>query len=155
MDPLSLVEVRVCAVETWPSFIIRHMFMDEPNGLTVKNLAGFLYEKEVPLETAIKCVNACNGVNGGYLSREMHGWYYVWQLNSGSRHMAEYYNTLINCNACINGWEHDQLEEVPGSVIYGFGVERAGCPQVIQCAIANVPEEGGNKKIGKGILFAS
>jgi hypothetical protein len=43
MDPLSEVEERVGAVETWPSYIIRHMFMDEPNARTVKNLAGLLY----------------------------------------------------------------------------------------------------------------
>jgi hypothetical protein len=110
MDSLSLVEERVGAVETWPSYIIRHMFMDEPNARTVKSLAGFLYGNEVDLESAIKCVNACNGVNRGYVSREMHAWYYTWQLNSDSRHMAEHYNTLIKCNVWINGREHDQLE---------------------------------------------
>jgi hypothetical protein len=69
--------------------------------------------------------------------------------------MAEYYNTLIKFNVWINGREHDQLEEVPGSVVLDFGVEKAGCPQLIQCAIANVREEGGNKKRVEGILFAS
>jgi hypothetical protein len=54
----------------------------------------------------------------------------------------------------INGREHDQLEEVPGSVVLDVGVEKAGCPQLIQCAIANVRKEGGNKKRGEGILFA-
>jgi hypothetical protein len=150
MDPLSLVEERVGAVETCRSYIIRHMFMDEPNARTVKNLEGFLYGNEVDLESAIKCVNACNGVNRGYVSREMHAWYYTWQLNSGSRHMAECYNTLIKCNVCINGREHDQLEEVPNSAVYDFGEEKAGCPQLIQCAIANV-RGGGNTRKGEGI----
>jgi hypothetical protein len=98
MDPLSLVEERVGAIETWPSYIIRHKFMDEPNARKVKNLAGFLYGNEVDLESATKCVNACNGAKRGYVSREMHAWYYTWQMNSHSIHMAEYYNTLIRCN---------------------------------------------------------
>jgi hypothetical protein len=155
MDPLSLVEERVGAVETWPSYIIWHMFVDEPDASTVKNLAGFLYGNEVPLQDAVKCVNACNGVNGGYVSEKMHGWYYVWQLNKEIPHMSEYYNTLIKCNVWINDRELDQLEEVPGSVVLDFGVEKAGCPQLIQCAIANVREEVGNKRRGEGILFAS
>jgi hypothetical protein len=152
---LSLVEERVGVVETWPSFVIKHIIMDKPNARTVKNLAGFLYGNEVDLESAIKCVNACNVVNRGYVSREMHAWYYTRQLNSGSRHMAEYYNTLIKCNVCINGREHDQLEEVTNSAVLYFGVEKAGCPQLLQCAIANVREGGGNMMRGEGILFAS
>jgi hypothetical protein len=155
MDPLSLVEERVGAVETWLSYIILHMFMDEPNARTVKSLAGFLYGNEVDLDTASKCVNAWNGVNRGYVSREMHAWYYTWQLESDSRHVAEYYNTLIRCNVWINGRENDQLEEVPNSAVLDFGVEKAGCPKLIQCAVANVREGVGNARRGEGILFAS
>jgi hypothetical protein len=61
MDPLSVVEKRVGAVETWPTYIIRHVFEDEPDGRTVKNMAGFFYGNEVSLQDAVKCVNVCNG----------------------------------------------------------------------------------------------
>jgi hypothetical protein len=70
MDPLSLVEEHVGAVETWPTYIIRHVFVDEPDARTVKNLAGFFYGNEVPLRDAVNCVNACNGVNRGYVAKK-------------------------------------------------------------------------------------
>jgi hypothetical protein len=69
--------------------------------------------------------------------------------------MAEYYNTHIRCNEWINGREHDQLEEVPNSEVVDFGVEKAGCPKLTQCAIENVREGFGNTRRGEGILFAS
>jgi hypothetical protein len=69
--------------------------------------------------------------------------------------MSEYYNTLIDCKVWINGRELDQLEEVPGALVLYFGLEKSGCPQLIRCAIANVREEGGNKRRREGILFAS
>jgi hypothetical protein len=36
MDPLRLVEDRVGDVEGWPTYIILHMFVQEPNARTVK-----------------------------------------------------------------------------------------------------------------------
>jgi hypothetical protein len=60
--------------------------------------------------------------------------------------MSEYYNTLIKCNEWINGRKLDQLEEVPGALFLDFGLEKAGFPQLIRGAIANVREEGGNKR---------
>jgi hypothetical protein len=36
MDPLILVEERVGAVESWPMYIILHVFVDELNARTVK-----------------------------------------------------------------------------------------------------------------------
>jgi hypothetical protein len=44
MDPLSVLEKRVGAVETWPTYIIRHVFVDEPDARTMKNMAAFLWE---------------------------------------------------------------------------------------------------------------
>jgi hypothetical protein len=62
---------------------------------------------------------------------------------------------LIKHLVWIKGRELDQLEEVPGTFAPDFGLEKIGCPHMVQCAIANVREEGGNKRRGEGILFAS
>jgi hypothetical protein len=70
--------------------------------------------------------------------------------------MSEYYNMLIKHMVWINGRELDQLEEVSGAFLPDFGLEKLGCPHMVQCAIANVrEEEAGNKRRGEGILFAS
>jgi hypothetical protein len=35
MDPLRLVEDRVGDVQSWPTYILLHMFVEEPNARTV------------------------------------------------------------------------------------------------------------------------
>jgi hypothetical protein len=57
--------------------------------------------------------------------------------------MAEYYNTRLNCYVWINGSELNQQEKVTGAMVTDFELENFGCPQLKQCAIANVREEGG------------
>jgi hypothetical protein len=152
MDPLSVVEERVGAVESWPTYIILHMFVEEPNARTVRNVAGFMYGNQVPVEHAVNCFDACNGLNRSYVAEKIHEWYYVWRRDSYRSHMVEHYNTRLKCNVWINGWELNQEEKVPGAVVSNFGVENSGCPQLIRCTIANVGEEGGQMRRG-GILF--
>jgi hypothetical protein len=77
MDPLRLVEERIGAVESWPTCIILHVFVNEPNACTLKNVAVFMYGNEVPVEHAVKCFNACNGLKRSYLVEKMQEWYYV------------------------------------------------------------------------------
>jgi hypothetical protein len=74
MDPLSLVEERVGAVESWPAYVILHVFVDEPNARTLRNVAAFLYGNEVPVERAAYCFNACNGRNRSYVDEKIHEW---------------------------------------------------------------------------------
>jgi hypothetical protein len=89
MDPLSVVEERVGVVETWQTYIIRHVFVDEPDARTVKTMAGFFYGNEVSLHDAVKGVNACNGGNHRYVTEKMYEWYYVWRFHTNRRHMSE------------------------------------------------------------------
>jgi hypothetical protein len=70
MDPLSLIEERVGDVESWPTYIIRHMFVDEPNARTVKNFATFVFGNDVPVEVAVNCFNACNGFNRSFVDEK-------------------------------------------------------------------------------------
>jgi hypothetical protein len=41
MDPLETVEVLLGPVESWPTYIIRHMFAEHPNVRNMKNVARF------------------------------------------------------------------------------------------------------------------
>jgi hypothetical protein len=54
-------------------------------------------------------------------------------------HVAEYYNTRLECLVWINGSELNQQEKVNG-MVRDFGLENSGCPMLIKFAIANVPE---------------
>jgi hypothetical protein len=63
MDPLRLVEERVGAVKSGPTYIILHVFVDETNARTVKNVAACMHGNEVLVEHAVNCFNACDGLN--------------------------------------------------------------------------------------------
>jgi hypothetical protein len=84
------------------------MFVDEPNARTVRNVAAFMFGNGVPVEVAVNCFNASNGLNRTYVDEKMHEWYYVWQRNSYRLHMAEYYNTRMKCLVWLNGSELNQ-----------------------------------------------
>jgi hypothetical protein len=152
MDPLRLVEDRVGDVESWPTFIILHRFVEEPNARTVKNISTFMFGNNVPIEDDVNCGNACNGLNCNYVAEKMYEWYYKWQNYSYRRHIAEYYDMRLKCLVWTNGWERDKQKKVPGASVYDFGLENSGCPQLILCAIANVREESG-QRLRRGILF--
>jgi hypothetical protein len=65
-----LVEERVGAVESWLTYIILHMFVDEPNARRLKNVAGFMFANEVHVGDAVNCFNACNGLNRSYVAEK-------------------------------------------------------------------------------------
>jgi len=58
MDHLKAVEDMLGDVETWPSYVIYNMFIVEPNTISVKKIAAFMYGNGVPVEKAIACFNA-------------------------------------------------------------------------------------------------
>jgi len=49
MDLLSSVEDISGDVETWPTYIIYNMFVVEPNTISVKKIAAFMYSNGVPV----------------------------------------------------------------------------------------------------------
>jgi hypothetical protein len=70
MDSLRLVEERVGAVQSWPTYIMLRVFMDEPNARTVKKFAAFMYGNELPVDHAVNCFHACNGLNRSCVSEK-------------------------------------------------------------------------------------
>jgi hypothetical protein len=61
MDPLSLVEEHLGAVESWPTYITQQMIIEQPSERSVRGVAEFIDGNDVPYELAVECFNACNG----------------------------------------------------------------------------------------------
>ena len=78
MDPLRAVEDTLGDVESWPTYIIYNMFLVEPNTISVKKVAAFMYGNGVPVISAINCFNACMGLDIYYVSCAMNNWYSIW-----------------------------------------------------------------------------
>ena len=42
MDPLAVVEAQLGSVDSWSSYVLRLMFMFEPNSRAMKKVAAFM-----------------------------------------------------------------------------------------------------------------
>jgi len=74
MDPLRAAEDVLGDVESWPTYVIYHMFVVEPNTISVNKVAAFIYCKVVPIEKAVDCCIACIGLDSYYLSCAVKDW---------------------------------------------------------------------------------
>jgi len=52
MDPLTAVEDLLGEVESWTTYAIYNMFVEEPSPTSVKKIAAFMYGNGVPFEIA-------------------------------------------------------------------------------------------------------
>lgn len=71
MDPLSAVENHLrAAVDTWPTFIITQLYVEEPSKGSLRDVATFMYGNRVPLRLAVECFKACNGAQALYVEEK-------------------------------------------------------------------------------------
>ena len=140
MNPLQEVEDIVGEpVENWPTYVIYNMFLVEPNTISVKKVAAFMYGNAVPVISAINCFNACMGLDCYYVSRALKNWYSIWDNNPYKPHKAEYYSMSSKQWLWINGEALDQHEAVwPKITVMQFGIESTGCQQIIKLTIEHI-----------------
>jgi len=139
MDPLKVVEDILGNVESWPTYIIYNMFVVEPNTISVKKVAAFMYGNAVTVINAINCFNVCMGLDSYYVSCAMRDWYCIWDNNPYKPHKAEYYSMSSKRWLWINGEALDQHEAVwPEITVMQFGTESTGCQQIIKTTIEHI-----------------
>jgi hypothetical protein len=144
MDPLSRVEEYLGAVESWPTYIIQQMIVEEQSERSVREVAEFMYGKGVPFELAVECFDACNGGCVLFVEEEMHSLYEEANSDPFMLHKTRYYSIQL---AWINGWACNQLEPVETNAqVRYFGLEPAGCVKMIQSVIDNVREGRSNER---------
>jgi len=112
MDPLAVVDAQLGTVDIWPSYVLRDMFLWEPNSRVKKKVAAFMYGNSVRLSDGVACYNACNGRHQSCVETVLKTKYDVWNRNENSRHMEQYYSMSMKCQAWINGKAHEQYEAV-------------------------------------------
>ena len=57
-DPLAVVEAQLGSVNSWPSKVLRYIFLAEPNARVMEKLAAFMYGNNVRVSDAVTCSNA-------------------------------------------------------------------------------------------------
>jgi len=58
---MEAVEDILRNVETWPSYILYNIFVEEPNPRSIKKVAAFMCGNGVPVGVAVDCFHACCG----------------------------------------------------------------------------------------------
>ena len=111
MDPLAVVEAQISGVDSWPSYVLRYMFLLEPNAHVMK-VAAFMYGNDVRLSDAMACYNACNGRRQSRVETVLRAWYFVWDRDVNQSHKEQYYSMRLKCQAWINGKAREQYEVV-------------------------------------------
>ena len=103
IDKLAVVEAQLGIVDIWPSYVLRDMFLWEPNSRVTKKVAAFMYGNSVRLCEAVACYNACKGRHHSLVEKALKTWYDMWDRDENGRHMKQFYSMSMKCQAWING----------------------------------------------------
>jgi hypothetical protein len=122
-DPLRAVEDITGDVDIWHTYIICDLFVTEPNTISVKHVAAFMYGNGVPIEKTVDCFIASVGFDSYYVSCSMKDWYSSWY---NAAHNAKYYSTASKRWMWING---NVLQ--PEVTVTEFGIAKTLCRQII------------------------
>jgi hypothetical protein len=129
MDPLAVVEAQLGIVDIWPSYVLRDMFVWEPNSRVIKKIAAFMYGNSLRLSYAGACYNACNGRHQSRVETVLKTLYNAWDSDENGRQMEQYYSMSMKCQALINGKACEQYEAVkPVVSVSEFGPPRTRHP---------------------------
>ena len=90
MDPLAVVEAQLGSVDSWPPYVLRLVFMLEPNSRVMKKVAAFMYGNNVRLSDAVACYKACNGRHQSRVETVLRAWYDVRDRDMNQRHKEQY-----------------------------------------------------------------
>ena len=130
MDPLRAVEDILGNGGSWPTYITCDLFVTEPNTISVKRVAAFMYGNGVPIEKAIDYFIACIEMDSHYVSCAMRDWYSIWD---NAAHKTRYYSMASKRWMWING--NDLQSEI---TVAQFGIENTVCQQIIKTTIAHI-----------------
>jgi len=78
VNPLHEAEHRLVSIETWPSYIIRYLFLNCPRPLIINKLTAFLYGNGITLSLEIRLYQICNEKYNSPVATTMSYLYLKW-----------------------------------------------------------------------------
>ena len=120
-------------LNSWPTYILQHLFIGNPSPTRPKKLKRFMaffFVNSVPLELAH---NACNGRQSRFVVEQSTEWYREWRESKYKRHKHEYYSMIFKKIIYINGSLWNQHELVLPEVTWmEFRPDHTTHPQIIR-----------------------
>jgi hypothetical protein len=107
---LAVFESRLGSIDTWPSYILRFLFVDTPNCAVVRRVAGFFYGNGIECNLAAEFYGLCSQNAGADVMEHIYQLYQHWQVSPWTYHKIEYYNMRLRKHLYLNG-ERCRLQE--------------------------------------------
>jgi len=133
MCVLQRIKQHLGQIDTWPTYIMKYLFIDVAKSRIVRKLTAFFYGNDIPVSIASQLYNACNDKYNLQLTEYICDLYSQWQGCRYKIHMSECYNVRLHKFIWINGTALNQLEEVKTEVtVIDFGMDCTGCSSLIR-----------------------
>jgi hypothetical protein len=129
--------------ESWPTSILRTIFVEEPTRTNVRTVASFFYGNGLPVNVAVQFYGLCNGRHPVTITHHMYAAYYNWLLSERTPHLAMYYNVKRGRLQWINGWRLASMEPVSTDVqpVIPLGTQGTGLHYLIIYKIGGIITE--------------
>jgi hypothetical protein len=136
MSLIHAVEHHLGPIDTWPSYILRFLFVHYVTTNAVKKVAAFFFGNDVPLDITKPIYRLCNDTYSQDTEMQIDHFYRLWQSSYYKKHMASYYNMLHQTFIWINGRALHQLEtQEPEVTVMDFGIANTQCKSQIQAKL--------------------
>jgi hypothetical protein len=120
-DVVSVVGV----FESWPTSILRTIFVEESTNYNVRKVAAFFYGNGLSVHIAAQFYVLCNAKRPVTITHHMYAAFYNCLLSERTPHLAMY-NVSRARLLWINGWRLDNLEPVVTDVPQVLPLEKQG-----------------------------
>ena len=78
VNPLLVVEHRLGTIETWPSYVIRYLFLNCTRPLKIKKMTAFFYGNGITLSLAIRLYQICTDKYTSHVANTISNLYLKW-----------------------------------------------------------------------------
>ena len=110
---LQLLELIVGDFNEWPTDVLRDIFIESPNHLSVGRIAAFGYGNGIPLRILTRFVALANPHWRHINSLQLYTQYHMWKGEVDASHCAQYFSMSQGKYCWINGDSHQRDEPVP------------------------------------------
>jgi hypothetical protein len=115
---LGYLEGHLGAIDTWPTPILRKLFVEDPTLLSLTTLTSFFFGNRVDFEVAAPFCAFCIGHSHLKIIDIMADLFRGWTEDHHTRHLAVYYDMVLRCFLFVNGSACAEPRE-PLPIIFG------------------------------------
>ena len=141
MFVMQSLESLLGHIDTWPTTILKLLFIDDLTPTNIKKVAAFFCRNGIPYHITSYFYNLCNEKGGIHVTDLVQTFRFIWQSARYTPHLDKYYNTQFKIIVWINGRCLAQLEPVlPIVTRILLGMEATGYSLLIRIKLCLIRE---------------